>query len=96
MGNNMQRGCGHVQVLQGAVEVVMEALRQIAAFEEAVQAQEMATARGDRSGDAAAAMTARQACARLQKLITQACTRVLTTCCIVCKLQILSTVDATL
>lgn len=60
----------------------MEALRQIAAFEETVQAQEMATARGDRSGDAAA-MTARQACVRLQKLITQACTRVLrdTTAC---------------
>lgn len=55
----------------------MEALRQIAAFEEAVQAQDMATARGDRSGDAGV-MTARQACARLQKLITQACTRVLT------------------
>ena len=55
----------------------MEALRQIAAFEEAVQAQDMATARGDRSGDTGV-MTARQACARLQKLITQACTRVLT------------------
>jgi hypothetical protein len=54
----------------------MEALRQIAAFEEAVQAQDLATARGERSGDAGA-MSARQACARLQKLITQACTRAL-------------------
>lgn len=59
-------------MLQGAVDVVMEALRQIEAFEEAVQAQEMASARGDRSGGADV-MTAAQACARLRKLISQVC-----------------------
>lgn len=62
--------CFILQVLQGAVDVVMEALRQIEAFEEAVQAQEMASARGDRS--IVEAMTAAQACAKLQKLISQA------------------------
>lgn len=62
--------CSHVQVLQGAVDVALEALRQIGAFEEAVQAQELSSARGDRSGSSDA-MTAAQMCAKLRKLIDQ-------------------------
>ena len=76
-----------MQVLQGAVDVALEALRQIEAFEAAVQQQAVAAARGDHGG----AMSAAQACARLRKLIDQvhlvyqrwwaACMQSATRCC---------------
>lgn len=54
------------------MDVALQALRQIEAFEQQVQDQEMAAARGDkRAGGATQPMSAAQACAKLRKLINQ-------------------------
>lgn len=59
------------QVLQGAVDVALQALRQIEAFEQQVQEQEMATVRGERSTSSGGVMSAAQASAKLRRLIDQ-------------------------
>lgn len=61
------------QVLQGAVDVALQALRQIEAFEQQVQEQEMATVRGERmrSTSGGGVMSAAQASAKLRRLIDQ-------------------------